>query len=144
MTRVLVLAFVLGCGASAPDATVVFVCDHGSAKSVVAAALFNAEAARRHVAVHAVARGVTPDPLHAASALRGLADDGLAPPSVAPIAFTAADRDRAVRVVYIGDHPPVPELETWSGVPPVSADYPRARDAMRARVDALVDALATR
>ena len=41
---------------------VVFVCLHGAAKSVLAAALFGQEAARARVPVEIVARGIEPDP----------------------------------------------------------------------------------
>src|SRR5215471_2722365 len=62
-------------GASA--ATVVFVCEHGSAKSVIAAAHFNRLAAARGLPYHAVARGTNPDPEVAAGVVNGLVADGL-------------------------------------------------------------------
>jgi len=41
----------------------VFICEHGAAKSVIAAAYFNKLAAERHLNFHAIARGLTPQPV---------------------------------------------------------------------------------
>jgi arsenate reductase (thioredoxin) len=131
-----------------PPATVVFVCEHGSAKSVVAAAQFEARARARDLPYHALARGVTPDPSIADSARAGLAADGLAPTLPVPVALGRADVARAARVVAFG---PLPRdlaggggerVERWDEVPPVGRDYAAARDAMVARIDALLDQLA--
>lgn len=60
-----------------PDTTrVVFVCEHGAAKSVVAAALFNRMAAERGLAAQAVARGTEPDTVIPAHVRDGLRADG--------------------------------------------------------------------
>jgi protein-tyrosine-phosphatase len=40
--------------------TILFVCEHGSAKSVIAAAHFNQLAEQRRLPYHAVARGINP------------------------------------------------------------------------------------
>ena len=42
-------------------AAVVFVCEHGSVKSLVAQEWFNRRAKERGLAVRAVSRGITPD-----------------------------------------------------------------------------------
>jgi len=129
------LLALVACRAREPQ-TVVFVCDHGSAKSVVAAALFNAAAARDHLPFRAVARGVAPDAEIPPALARALASDGLAPPAPRPIALAPADRT-AARVVYIGDGA-LPASEQWRDVPPVGRDYAAARDELRARVAGLI------
>src|SRR5262249_4403189 len=60
-----------------PSPRVLFVCLHGAAKSVVAAAHFRRLAAARGLAVDAVAAGTEPDPELAPAAVKGLAADGL-------------------------------------------------------------------
>src|SRR5258706_16004324 len=50
---------------------VVFVCEHGSAKSVLAAAHFNALAKRRGLRVRAISRGTNPDQAIAAPVAEG-------------------------------------------------------------------------
>jgi protein-tyrosine-phosphatase len=52
--------------------TVVFVCEHGSAKSVVAAANFNRLAGERGLGLRAVSRGTDPDAEIAPNAEAGL------------------------------------------------------------------------
>jgi arsenate reductase (thioredoxin) len=125
---------------------VVFVCEHGSAKSVVAAAHFNRLARERLVELVAVARGTSPDGEIAPRAAEGLAADGLAPDGGTPQRLTASDVDGAVRLVAFG---PLSEaygrpvgIEIWEEVPPVSEDYARARDRILERLERLFDELA--
>jgi arsenate reductase (thioredoxin) len=51
------------------DPTVVFVCEHGAAKSVIATAYFNKLAAERGLRTRAIYRGVNPDSALSAAAL---------------------------------------------------------------------------
>src|SRR4029077_20612994 len=74
---------------SQQPATVVFVCLHGSVKSVMAAAHFNRIAKERRLPFVAVARGVDPDREIPASIRQGLAQDGLTPADEVPHALTA-------------------------------------------------------
>ena len=59
------LALILGALIAAPEpkpaGTILFVCEHGSAKSVVAAAHFNRIAAARGLPFRAISRGTVPD-----------------------------------------------------------------------------------
>ena len=144
MIRVAVaMAILAGCSSPEPDSTrVVFVCKHGSAKSVVAAALFNDLAAKRDLPWRAVARGIEPDAELAPVVVRGLAADGLVSPVPAPVPLTAEDR-RSARVTFLGEgeRDLGPRGETWSAIPPVSEDYAASRDAMRAEIDRLLGRL---
>ena len=60
-----------------PRSRVLFVCLHGAAKSVIAAAHFRRLAAARGLAIDAVAAGTEPDGELAPGAVKGLAGDGL-------------------------------------------------------------------
>src|SRR5215467_9813815 len=62
---------------AAKPETVVFVCEHGSAKSVIAAAHFNRLAAEKGLPYRAIARGTKPDDVVAPAVKAGLASDGL-------------------------------------------------------------------
>jgi hypothetical protein len=53
------------------EQTLVFVCEHGSAKGIVAAAHFNRLAAERGLMLRAIARGTDPDDEIAPNAARG-------------------------------------------------------------------------
>lgn len=125
------------------ERTVLFVCEHGSAKSVVAAAHFNRLARERQIEVRAVSRGTDPDPAIAPNAARGLEADGFETGREAPRRLTEADIAAAARVVAFGS---LLEgcgggkaTEVWDDVPPVSEDYGKARDRIVERVERLLD-----
>jgi hypothetical protein len=63
-------------GMSSPR-TVVFVCLHGSAKSVIASAYLNRLSAERGLNVHATAAGVEPDAVISPRVREGLRQEGL-------------------------------------------------------------------
>jgi len=119
---------------------VVFVCLHGAAKSVVAAAHFRRLAEARGLAVDAVAAGTEPDPQLAPGAVKGLAGDGLAPAPARPRPVTLYDLESAARVVGFGcDVKPAhgQRVEQWD-VPAVSDGYEAARNRIVANVERLV------
>ncbi|HET7501736.1 MAG TPA: hypothetical protein VFK02_12050, partial [Kofleriaceae bacterium] len=94
----------LACSArSAPSpaaaAEVVFVCEHGAAKSVVASQYFNKLAAERGLAIRSIARGADPQAELSVSAVKGLTADGLPPEPSAPRSLTAAEVRSAARVI---------------------------------------------
>lgn len=125
--------------------TIVFVCEHGSAKSVVAAAHFNRLAAERGLMLRAVARGTDPDDEIAPNAASGLRADELVAGEGSPAKLTKADAAGAARVVTFCELPEAyvtaALVERWDGVPPVSENYEKARDEMVGRVRRLLDEL---
>jgi arsenate reductase (thioredoxin) len=147
--RMILAAMILGALMTAPKSkpveTVLFVCEHGSAKSVVAAAHFNRIAADRGLPFRAISRGTVPDPEMAPPAVKGLLGDGLKPEDPTPAKLKQSDLDTAVRVVTFCDLPPdlhvALPVERWE-VPPVSTDYARSRDAMLAHIEQLLRQLA--
>lgn len=64
--------------------TVVFVCPHGAAKSVIAAAYFNQMSVERGLPNRAVARGTEPGDALSQTAVNGLVADGLPAPAGKP------------------------------------------------------------
>jgi protein-tyrosine-phosphatase len=123
---------------------VLFVCLHGAAKSVVAAAHFRRLAAARGLAIEAVAAGTEPDPELAPGAVKGLAGDGLTASPVRPRPVTLYDLDSATKVVSFGcDLPPAKgqRIDQWD-VPAVSEGYGPARDRIVSNVERLVGELA--
>jgi len=147
--KMTLLALLLGVLMTPPErppiGTVLFVCEHGSAKSVVAAAHFNRLAADRGLPFRAISRGTAPDAEMAPATVRGLAADGLKPADPTPTKLTQSDLDAAVRVVTFCDLPLDLEiatpLERWE-VPPVSTEYARSRDAMLEHIEQLLLKLA--
>lgn len=124
--------------------TVVFVCEHGSAKSLVAASLLERMARKEGLAIDAVSRGTAPDASVPAGVVQSLGDDGFDVAAFRPQALTAADVARAARVVAIGvdlgplGAPAGHRAVRWDGVPPVSTRYPEARRDLTARIEGLL------
>lgn len=124
---------------------VMFVCLHGSAKSVIASEYFRRLAAERGVDVGVNSAGTEPDAEIPPRVVQGLLADGIDVRDRRPRAVTRADLERASRVVTfgceLGDVASAGLPERWDDVPAVSEDYGRARDAIAARVRTLVDAI---
>lgn len=145
------LALILGAFMAAPEpkpaATVLFICEHGSAKSVVAAAHFNQLAAARGLPFRAISRGTEPDAEMAPAAVEGLRGDGLKPEDPEPKKLEQSDLDAAVRVVTFCSLPTGLQarspVEQWE-VPPVSTEYAASREAMLARIERLLIELGAR
>src|SRR5215831_11025076 len=87
---------------SPAEPTVVFVCEHGAAKSVIATAYFNKIAAERGLRARAIYRGTNPQPDLSVRTIKGLQDDGLRVPEEKPSAITSSDVDAATVIFAIG------------------------------------------
>jgi arsenate reductase len=154
MLRSLAVALALSAGvalagqAPTDQKTVVFVCEHGAAKSVVAAAHFNRLAQERGLKVRAISRGTVPDPSVPEFIRNGLKGDG-APvaSSFVPTRITPGDAAAAVRVVtfdvQLPDDVKPAQATNWTGVPNFGDGYGPARSDIRGRVEALLRQLAT-
>jgi protein-tyrosine-phosphatase len=134
---------------ASPVSDVVFVCEHGAAKSVIASEYFNKLATERGLAVRAIARGADPQADLSVSAVKGLKADGLPPTLQAPRPLTAPEvRSSGQIVAFDCEQPTMKALKSldtcWDDVPTVSDDYARARDAIRAHVATMIDQLVAR
>jgi protein-tyrosine-phosphatase len=128
-----------------PQPTVVFVCEHGAAKSLIATAYFNKLAAERGLTARATFRGVDPQDHLSVRAGAGLKSDGLAIPNGRPTAIAAADVNRATHIFAIGCALPAMATATgtaqsWDDVPD-DQGYAPMRDAIVRHVKALLDEL---
>jgi protein-tyrosine-phosphatase len=125
--------------------TVLFVCEHGAAKSVIAAAEFNRLAEQRGLAWRATFRGTNPEASIAPAVSASLVRDGMKVQGQ-PTLVTAADVESAAQVVTFANQLPVtvPNGRTrdWNDIPSTGADLAGAREAIRQRVVRLLDELA--
>lgn len=124
---------------------VVFVCEHGSAKSVVSAEHFNKLSRERNSKLRAISRGTNPDEQMPASTIKGLQADGISIGEQKPQKLSHSDFAGAVRVITFCELPDpftnrVPVVR-WDDVPPMSADYGRFRDIIVERIKRLLDEL---
>ncbi len=124
------------------DRTVVFVCLHGAAKSLIAATLFQRLADERGLAVRSTFAGTEPDPAIQPNVVARLLEEGVDVRPLRPRRVTRDELASAWRVVSFGCDltalAPDTRIERWDDVPAVSEDYGRARDVIAARVRMLV------
>ncbi len=128
-----------------PTKTVLFVCLHGAAKSVLAAADFERLARERGLDARAASAGTEPDPEIAPRVLAELRAEGVDLRGRRPQRVTRADVERAWRVVAfacdLGELAAAgPRVEQWE-VPAVGEDFGKARAAIDARLVRLLDEL---
>jgi protein-tyrosine-phosphatase len=127
--------------------TVVFVCEHGAAKSIIAAAEFNRMAQEKGLPQRAIARGTNPDAQFAPGVLAGLNKDGLTVPAGKPQLVSEADIKNADRVVTLGCKLPEgmktgAKTTDWSEISPPSQGYDKARKDISRNVEQLINDLA--
>jgi protein-tyrosine-phosphatase len=131
---------------------VLFVCEHGNVKSLMAASYFNQQAQQAGLPYRAVSRGITPDSTTVPPTIvEGLRVDGIDVSGFHPSAVKATDVAASQRVVTIGATLPVeaqgtagPPIEQWNDVPPTSQGFARTQDALKVHVRKLIEQLAKR
>ena len=141
----LALALMLSFQPSTRGTPVVFVCEHGAAKSVIATAYFNKLAAERGLPFRATFRGTSPQDDLSVRAVEGLKADGVAIPSGKPAAINEQDVVDATHIFAIGCTLPDKARQSgkaadWSDVPD-DQGYPPMRDAIVRHVKQLLDEL---
>lgn len=121
--------------------TVLFICEHGSAKSVVAAAHFNRIAEKDGLPVTAICRGTNPDEVIPEKINKLLQGDGFPSHNGKPVRLTSTDLETADYVVAFS---PVPstfgdtqKVESWS-IPSFEAGYPTARDSIIHNIERMI------
>jgi len=87
------------------SSVIVFVCEHGAAKSIVAAAYFTKLASEMGLDLQAVARGTSPDEELSPQAIQGLLEDGLTSTESTPQRLTQVDIQSAQRVITFCELP---------------------------------------
>ena len=127
-----------------PTQTVVFVCLHGTAKSVIAAAYLNRLSAERGLNIRATAAGMEPEPDVPPHVREGLLRDGLDVRRHRARRVMPEELATAWRVVSFGCDlsdvaPPGLAVVRWDDVPLVSDGFPPARDAIVKRVRQLLE-----
>lgn len=123
---------------------VVFVCLHGAAKSVIAAAYWNRLADERGIHMRATAAGIEPEPGIPSAVREGLRADGLETGDIRPRPVSRQELRSAARVVSFGCDlsdvaPRGRYVERWDDVPAVSDGFAAARDAIVARLRRMLD-----
>jgi protein-tyrosine-phosphatase len=115
-------------------AEIVFVCEHGAAKSVIAAAYFNKLAAEKVLRERAIYRGASPQAELSAATLNPITSD---------------DVTSATHIFAIGCSLPAHasssgKADSWDDVPEVTDGYAASRDAIKRYVERLINQLQQR
>jgi arsenate reductase len=120
---------------------VLFVCEHGSAKSIVAAAYFQKMAAKEGLQVKTISRGTNPDEIVPEKINQILTEDGFARHSAKPEKLVQKDLNAADYVVMFSSFPPdltkPGQVENWN-IPSFEGGYPIARDSIVINVERLI------
>ena len=129
--------------------TVLFLCPHNAAKSVLAAAYFDMMAVVRGLPFRADSAGTEPDDRPSPAVVAALQADGLDVANHRPRHVTAEDLTSAHRVISLGCNLDDFALSTiqvdyWDDVPPPSRDLEGSCAAIRRHVNVLVAELAGR
>lgn len=125
--------------------TILFVCLHGSAKSLIAAEHFNRIARSRGIELRAESAGLEPDAAVPEPVAEGLSRDGIDVREYVPGLATPERLSAAAYVVSFGCELPagVPtaRVERWDDMPLVSDGFDRAREAIVDRVERMLERL---
>jgi arsenate reductase (thioredoxin) len=127
--------------------TILFLCPHNAAKSVVAAAYFDQLARDRGLDYRAASAGTSPDVEPSPAVVAMLRDEGIDVAGHRPRQLSTEDLISAHRVISLGcDLDDLAggnaRVEHWDDVPPASQDLGASRAAIKRHLDALVDELA--
>jgi arsenate reductase (thioredoxin) len=127
----------------ADSGTVLFLCPHNAAKSILAAVYFDRLAEERGLPFRADSAGTEPAEGLAPAVVAALLADGIDVSAYRPRCVESRDLAGAHRVISMGCDPTdlqssVERMERWDDVPPVSQDLESAYAAIRRRVETLV------
>ena len=127
-----------------PNRSIVFVCLHGSAKSLMAAEYFRRLAAQRGLTVDVTSAGTDPSHEVPPSVVTGLLEDGIDVRGYRPRSVTREELAKAWRIIAFGCDlgevgPSGLCVDQWDDVPPASEFFPLARDVILGRLGTLLD-----
>jgi protein-tyrosine-phosphatase len=129
----------------AQEKKIIFVCQHGAAKSVIATSYFNKLAKERNLDYVAECRGIEPDSVVSPGAKEGLTNDNLYDPTTRPQKLSLSDTANVERIILFTQLPEdiktSIKTENWSKTENVDAGYTQRRDAIVRRINELLDTL---
>lgn len=126
--------------------TVLFLCPHNAAKSVIAAAYFERLANQNNLDFCATSARTAPDDATVPAVVDLLRSEGLDVSAHLPQQGTREELIGAFRIVSLGCDvsdlaPPDKAIERWDDIPPVSQNLIAARDVVLEHVEQLIGEL---
>src|SRR5262245_42869700 len=122
---------------------ILFLCPHGAAKSVIAAAYCQQLAAAHDIQLHVTSAGTEPDPEIAPAVVELLRAEGMDVNGQRPRRVTHEELRTADRIISLGCDlsdlaPAGSRIERWDDVPAPSQDLIAARNRIHAHVEQLI------
>ena len=151
---VLVFSTIIAACATAPKPMVaetkniIFVCEHGNVKSLMAASYFNQLAKSNNLPYHALSRATVPDSKTVPPSIsKGLSAEGIDVSSFEPTGISSSDITSAQLIITIGVSLPenlqgntVP-VEKWNDIPPASVDFNASSNSIKLHLQTLINQL---
>ena len=124
-------------------ATILFLCPHHAAKSVIAEAYFNRLVQQYNLPLRGDSAGTDPEEAVSPAVADLLWNEGIDVSGHQPRQVTEGELSQAQRIISMGCTPEElgiasERVEQWTDVPPVSQDIFAARDAIRFYVEGLI------
>lgn len=122
---------------------ILFVCEHGAARSTIAAAYFNKLAKEKRLDYTAVFRGTDPDTTLTPGTAKGLIKDSFDISGWTPKLVSDQEIKEAYKIITFDCKLPTKDsssiaVEQWDGIPPISKDYAVARNQIAEKVNHLI------
>lgn len=129
----------------AQEKKIIFVCEHGAAKSVIAASYFNQMAKERNLDYVAECRGTFPDSVVSPDIKNNLIKENVFDLTTKPRKLLISDTTNVERIILFTPLPPELrtdiQTENWSNIQNVDADYDKRRNAIVKKISELLDSL---
>ena len=121
---------------------VVFVCEHGGARSTIASLYFNRMAKDRNLPYESIFRGITPDSSLSEKTKKGLTADGFDTKLLRPVMLDSSDiTARTILISLDCKLAYYRPNQEWTGIPAISKDYDEARDEIVKKLTVLINDL---
>lgn len=125
---------------------ILFVCEHGAARSTIAAAYFNKLTKEQGINYVAVFRGTEPDESLTPATVKGLTNDSFDISGWSPKIVAKQDIEEAYKIITFDCMLPFKkstgvQIQQWNGIPPISESYTIARDMILEKVKKLIENL---
>ena len=125
---------------------ILFVCEHGAARSTIAAAYFNKLAKEKNLNYEAIFRATDPDTSLSPDTKKGLLKDGFDIKGWQPQLVTHDDINSASEIITFDCTLPLEgnfekPIYRWNGIPPISKDYQVAKNQIADKVTTLIKEL---
>jgi arsenate reductase (thioredoxin) len=140
-----IVGTIFGFSCNAQVKQIVFVCEHGSAKSVIAAAYFNELAKEKNLPYEAIARGTNPDKEISVKTKQLLIQDDLFDKSFVPQKLSQQDVDGAQQVFLFYTLPEAIQskdnIQYWLEIDAVNGDFIKLKNDIVSKLIPLIDSL---